>query len=161
MIFSLLCTSCPITLLPCYEVFFSFFFFFIITGMPTYNTPTFLEGIILFWVIWLSEKKIPTPFPVCRIYSKRGPFYFANVVHLKINKDCFLQFSLGWGGLNLNFLLCLSSIILIRELCHRWRHVLGKESICFHTNVISNKERWGSHVIRALDCVHIRSAFQL
>lgn len=64
-----------------------------------------------------------------------------------LNTECLLKFGLG-EGLYLSFQPHPWSLIAIRELCHRWRHIPGKETICFHTNVISNKQRWGSHVIQ-------------
>jgi hypothetical protein len=65
------------------------------------------------------------------------------------------------GRLNQNFRPCLGNPPPARALCYRWSGVYGKESICFHTNAISNKEKWGGCVIQGLDHVHIRCDIQL
>ena len=109
-------------------------YFFIMSGTPTYNVPTFLEvNCILHHRAELGKN---TPFPNCR---GKGPLLLCKYDSLIINKDCVLQFGLG-EGLTLHSQLCLWSIISIRKLCRRWRHVPGKESICFHTKVISKGE---------------------
>lgn len=53
--------------------FFLIKYFFIISRTRRYNTPTFLEVRILLWVVWLSQKRIPTSFPNLRLHSERAP----------------------------------------------------------------------------------------
>lgn len=93
------------------------------------------------------------------VHSKKGLIYFANMIHY--SKQRLFSAIRSEGMTESKLQPCFWSIIPIRELCRRWRHVPGKESICFHTDVISNKERWGSSVIWELDRVHIRSAFSV